>query len=426
MSGPQLIFDKSFLQALNPDESMWLDNFYTSNITPLFFVETLADLEKEVRKGRTPEQVVGSISNKTPDTGCVNTHHQNLLFGELTGQGTIEMEGRPILSRGRTVKLGNETGVIFNEPPEIESFHRWQKHQFLDIERSVARKWRDSLKNLVSEEEKDLFRKFLVIFGIPKSLAELKNQIDWLIEAPLNNESLSMSLAIIGVPVESRSEILGVWKNSGKKSIKEFAPYFAHVLSIDLFFHLGTAANLFSAFRHSQTHKIDVAYLYYLPFCKIFVSNDNLHIHTASLFMRQDQTFIKGEDLKKDLAKLDTHYSALPDEVKNRGVVSFASIPPNDTSFLTTQMWDKYMSSQWREIKTRKFDGTDNINPEIENQIFEKIRKFKKEAKPISHKEAGNSDEMYSVVLSHMVSTRKGKWKRFPPEIENSNKRILD
>ena len=34
--GPFLIFDKSTLQALNPDEAHWLDNFFISNITPLF------------------------------------------------------------------------------------------------------------------------------------------------------------------------------------------------------------------------------------------------------------------------------------------------------------------------------------------------------------------------------------------------------
>lgn len=44
--GPILIFDKSTLQSLNVDESVWLDAFYLPNITPLFFIETLADLEK--------------------------------------------------------------------------------------------------------------------------------------------------------------------------------------------------------------------------------------------------------------------------------------------------------------------------------------------------------------------------------------------
>jgi hypothetical protein len=58
--GPTLTFDKSFLQSINPDEAMWLDNFFACNITPLFFIETLADIEKEVHKGRTPEQIVAA------------------------------------------------------------------------------------------------------------------------------------------------------------------------------------------------------------------------------------------------------------------------------------------------------------------------------------------------------------------------------
>jgi hypothetical protein len=44
--GPIVIFDKSALQALNMDEAVWFDAFFSSNVTPIFFVETLADLEK--------------------------------------------------------------------------------------------------------------------------------------------------------------------------------------------------------------------------------------------------------------------------------------------------------------------------------------------------------------------------------------------
>jgi hypothetical protein len=36
MPGPPLIFDKSTLQSLNPDEAMWLDQYFISVITPLF------------------------------------------------------------------------------------------------------------------------------------------------------------------------------------------------------------------------------------------------------------------------------------------------------------------------------------------------------------------------------------------------------
>jgi hypothetical protein len=74
--GPILIFDKSTLQSLNPDEALWLDNFFYTNITPLFFIETLADLEKHVKAGRTPEQVVRSLADKTPVLDCKpSVHH---------------------------------------------------------------------------------------------------------------------------------------------------------------------------------------------------------------------------------------------------------------------------------------------------------------------------------------------------------------
>jgi hypothetical protein len=63
--GPITIFDKSALQALSLDEAVWFDNFYLGNITPLFFVETLADLERIDAKRLSPEEVVGGLAAKT-------------------------------------------------------------------------------------------------------------------------------------------------------------------------------------------------------------------------------------------------------------------------------------------------------------------------------------------------------------------------
>ncbi len=426
MVGPSLIFDKSALQALNPDEAMWLDNFYICNVTPLFFVETLADLEKEVRAGKTPEEVVGHIAHKSPDSACINVHHESLLYGELMGKGAVEMSGRPIISGGRTVKLGDETGVIFEEPPEVEAFHRWQDHKFLEVERNIAKKWRDRLKTTNSEESIKLFQQFLNVFGMPKSFDELKQFVDRILNDKYPEKTLKFAFLFLGVPPEDQRGIIQRWEDAGKKPVREFAPYMMHKISVDLFFYFGTAANLFSNFRHAQTHKVDIAYLYYLPFCNIFVSNDKIHKVIASYFMRPNQTFIWGEDFKADLTKLDKYYSAFPEEVKNRGVVTFAFIPPDDKSFLTTQMWDKYMSSKWRDMKARKFDGTDEIDPEKEKAILEKIRNFVKNAKTIDHNELPDSDEARNMTLAHKISARKGKWTRFPPEVLNSKNKIMD
>lgn len=41
--GPTVLFDKSALQALSMDESVWFDTFFGVNVVPIFYVETLAD-----------------------------------------------------------------------------------------------------------------------------------------------------------------------------------------------------------------------------------------------------------------------------------------------------------------------------------------------------------------------------------------------
>ncbi len=427
MSGPALIFDKSALQGLSADESMWLENFYTTNITPLFFVETLADLEKEVRSKRKPEDIVGDIAHKTPDMGCVNTHHRDLMAGELMMKGKIKMDGRPLLSGGRTVELGGKLGVLFQDAPEVEASKRWEKRQFLEIERTIAKGWREEL-SLMGQEDFTYFEKLFDAMGKPKTFKELKTQIDLMINEKTGETLFEFGMTLLGVMPETRARVIEIWKASGSKPIREYAPYFTFVFSIDLFFYVGTAGKLFNQFPHAQTHKVDIAYLYYLPFCKIFTSSDKLHITLAPIFMEPDQTFISGSDLKADFAKLDALYDLLPDEVKNRGSVVFAPCPPDDVSFLTTQMWDKYMAKEWRKIKDRmrKFDGTDKVNPELEQALFEKLKKFAKESKTVSPDKLPDSDEADSMMTRHMVSIQKGKWKKFPPEVINSNKRILE
>lgn len=425
-AGPTLIFDKSFLQGLNPDESLWLESFFTSNITPLFFIETLADLEKEVRKGRTPEEVVGSIAYKTPDMGCVNVHHRELIIGELFGKAKIEMLGRPIIAGGRRVELGGKTGVIFQESPEIEASHRWERKEFLEIERGMARNWR---KELAFMEVEDLshFEKLLSVTGKPKSFEELKRNVDLLMQEMNSEAFLDYGMALMGIIDKAREKIINRWKQTGSKPLKEFAPYFMYVLSIDLFFYMGTAAKIFEAFPHPQTHKIDIAYLYYLPFCKVFTSNDRIHIALASIFMRPDQTFIPGNELKQDFTLLDQHYDKLPNEVKERGSSVFAPCPPDDILFLTTRLWDKYMATTWRSLKdnVRKFDGTDKVNPEIEREVIDHIKKFVKEGKVVNPSLETPSDNADSMLLRHKLSIGRGKWKKFPPEVLKG-KPILD
>ena len=412
--GPILIFDKSTLESLNTDEAMWLDNFFLSNITPLFFIETLADLEKEVRKGRTPESVVGSLAHRTPDQSSkLNAHHRMLLEGELSGAGKIDMEyGRPHLSRGRVMALGEKTGIMFQQSPEEEALTRWRGMRFLELERLYAKAWREALSSIDFEKTYKAFQAFFPI-GKPKSLVDVKRVVDVHLDAINQEEVLTFGLSLLGITPRFQTKILDRWRSAGKPAIESFAPYFRHVISVDLFFNLAISADLIG--RGRPSHKIDIAYLYYLPFCMVFTSNDNLHADIAPLFLRENQSFVLGRDLKEDLAKLDTHYDKLSPEVKDRGVMSFAHYPPHDVAFLVTRLWDKHMSPDWRknDMPTPKPDS------DVGKRIVEEIERFEKEGVPLPDGTPVDGDEADFMVVKRMVRSRMGKWERFPPEVRN-------
>ena len=97
---------------------------------------------------------------------------------------------------------------------------------------------------------------------------------------------------------------------------------------------------------------MDLAYLYYPPFCSVFTWKDNFHAQIVPLFLGSMQDFVNGIEFKEDLKKLNALCSALPDEVLRTGLINFAAFPPEDTSFFVTRMWDKYLPS-WRITKAQ-------------------------------------------------------------------------
>jgi hypothetical protein len=416
--GPILIFDKSTLQSLNVDEAVWLDNFFMTNITPLFFIETLADLEKEVRKGKTPEQVVGEIAYKTPDMSPrSNVHHMALVWGELLGKGKIEMRGLPILGRGQVVILEGCTGVVYKESPESEAFNRWREGEFLEVERGYAKQWRRELESVDLKAQKESFQGIWEKAGKPRTFEEIKALADNIIDGPEQLAVLRLGLTLMMFNGEWVEQIIAHWQSLGQPRIRDYAPYFTHVLTVDLFFYLSIAAGLIGSDRKSN--RADIAYLYYLPFCMVFTSKDNLHVRVVPHFLRADQSFVNGNDLKNDLRKLDEHYSALPEEIKEQGLYGFATYPPDDDSYLVTKLWKKHMKphSPNEQIKPPAFEGkTLHIPPagSAPEEIVRVLNDFEARAVPAGPKADFALENAAVVTFQSFIRQKKGKWKRVP------------
>ncbi len=411
--GPVLIFDKSTLESLNLDEAVLLDNFYVSNITPLFFVECLADLEKAIKSKSTPEQLVGSLARRTPESQVYsNVHHTTILKGELSRHLDLDRQvERPLISGGKPIQLGDQRGMFYKRGPEEEALHRWASGEFLIVERQFAKEWRKTLMQidhatLVSEVRSNLgpWRK-------PKTLEDARELTNIMIDNLDPETILRFGINHFRVP-EAVDWAVNDWVSKRRPALREYVPYLIHMLSINIFFALVQPTQLFRDVKES--HQIDLAYLYYLPFCSVFSSKDRFHRQIVPLFLTDHQTFVEGHELKAELQKLDAHYSAFPDEIKAQGFYSYATLPPEDTTFLTARLWDKYLPA-WRHKDPSQPDLND---PAIQADIMEQIRKFDPDAPGVQLHDERDVDKLDFVTISRRVRAQRGKWRLFSKETE--------
>lgn len=418
--GPITLFDKSFLQSLSVDESAFFDNFFFAVTCPLFFIETLADLEKAVRLGRTPEQEVGIIATKVPEvTGAMSQHHSRIAVGNLMGL-EVPMDGRVFVASGRPVTFEGNLGIVYDPPPEAEAFNRWQKGEFLEVERRYARIWRENLNSIDLLAVAAGMRAMGMDQQVCKSLDDAKSIAEAFIRRREHvPDQIRLALLLLGAPAEMQPVAVERWRNSGSPSLADYAPYSAYVLTVDIFFHVALGAGLLGASRPSN--RIDIAYLYYLPFCHIFVSWDKLHRRCAPVFLRPDQNFIWGDDLKSDLAKLVERYSKLSEEEKEQGIMWFARRPPiDDADCLVAKCWDRHLRKGWREQPLGPPIGRD---PVADAKVVELLNRFSKAPTMPPGEVNVDPTDAGMVQVERRVHKHKGSFWQIPKHVADKKDR---
>jgi hypothetical protein len=408
--GPITLFDKSFLQSLSLDEAVWFDNFFLTNISPLFFVETLADLEKAIRAGRTPEEEVGIIAHKTPEMhASPSVFHVDLCIANLMGR-EIPMDGRIVVAGGEPLKTADKKGVLIKLSPEIEALFRWQNGEFLIVERYFAKKWRQIVAGLSFDKYVSLPSSLGIDIGSCKSLEEAKNIADSFIE---DNKSLTdfidLFILLFNLPSGLIANIFQRWLNTPTPSLKSFAPYAAYILSIEIFFSIALATNQIS--QKKLTNKIDLSYLFYLPFCMIFVSSDHFHRRCTPLFLRDNQIFVWGKDLKNDLRKINKFYDKIPESDRQKGIYSIAVCPPIAEDFLTARLWDRFFPN-WRTHKP-------SFTPKKDSNLVREIEDFARAEFSLEARESYEFSDPDAMIIERRVRKKKGKWWLVPKDLEN-------
>ncbi len=120
---------------------------------------------------------------------------------------------------------------------------------------------------------------------------------------------LAWLLDHLGVNARTGSEIVVRWRARGGL-LRSFAPYAHYCLHAQL--------SLFVAWRSNvvgwkPTNILDLEYVYYLPFCSVFVSDDKLHRVLVPSLLRPDQVFVRMQDFKAGLRQTRKHFEDLPE-----------------------------------------------------------------------------------------------------------------
>lgn len=358
-----IILDKSSFQGLNYNNIIELHRYYNVNVTPILVREILGDLSLKEKEGeKKPKEVVVYLAKKMfPYNSYVNIEYEILVEKSLLGE-FVENKNRPFLSAEKSISTEGRKGLTFKETKEELDLKRWKDGRFESIEEIISNHWRNETthKDVITSFKKQ-FGHFADIKAKNKQsndakLKELKTRFFERINIEIEpEESLKIILDYFKINGEVREKILARWKSKTYKDLEVFAPYAYYCYSIVSIYFLGINNNIYG---EKHTNLLDLQYLFYMPFTKVFSTNDKF---LKSLFFAIEPkmvSFISLGDLKSDLSKFQVLNS--PER--------WSEIPP-DKDTETYRMWDKNYDLKLSEILKPREKDLERARKEIDEII---------------------------------------------------------
>ncbi len=333
-----IIIDKSTFQMLNYNELLYVSNYYKHNITPVLVMEVLGDLKKEVKEGQMPpqERVKDFARKLFPVYTIVSTHYKNLIISDLLGNSP-SMDGRPNVHIEKAVI--SETGAkgqVIGITKEEESIYKWKEGDFSTADHELSQVWRTTT---TQEDLLENFKNTLISSGGKvkfKDIYQLNELVSRVLESKdIQQDFLKSIIEINGIDAETAIKIFSRWQIEGMPLLKDFAPYAYYCLKVDNLFIFGLTGDLIPI---RPTNRVDCEYLYYLPFCNVFTSNDKLHKNLDPLLLREDQKFVTGEELKKDMSQIVDYFEGKSIEEKQK----HKNEPPIIEDSITFKLWKEF------------------------------------------------------------------------------------
>jgi hypothetical protein len=430
MSGLRIILDKSVVRGLKNEEVDSLDMYFHLITPSILASEILADLAKEAEE-TTIENQIARHSYRISGNRVFPENYQAILIYSLLGN-EVPMDGRVFPAGLRPVQSSDGSiGEKIETVLEDETIARWENKIFTSQEKDWAIKWRKQAERLINSKMYiDNIKKAGLDFDPPKNDRDLVERVDSLLqERKLQPRLFPLLWKHFGITQDGQAEIIDRWFKVGKPMFKDFAPYAFFCLRANFLWALGlTNPNLFTPDKNDGK---DLEYCYYLPHCEIFSSNDKKHRRLVPFLLREDQSFIDGEELKQDLRKLFDEWNALSQEQKIQIRAERGQAPPENEDSIVFQLWNKHRKQISKPVPQGILNATivDSSKPEEEQEEltlkewFQQIRKELESAKEVSNTEWNRlkTDQGDSDFVIRKTKISKERLMKMYPQLKKSD-----
>jgi len=338
------------------------------NIPPVLILEILGGLDRFRNDRKAAEKKIRAWVALLPTFDSkVNLHYRSLAAASLLG-ADIGMEGRVVVEAGQPVQdTRGEWGVVYAPQPEAVALQRWWAGDFTDTEELLGQSWRSSTRAFDMEALKSQLREQHSKLPRFKSIEEAKAHVDE-VGADLSRQPSFIAKLLSDLDMPPRIQEL-VWNRylADPGLLSDFAPYAYRIVEAQLLFEFSLSQELIGS---RATNRVDLEYLFYLPFTQVFTSGDKHQLRLARALLRPNQTVIERDQFNADLRRLIEWKRKLSPPQREEYRRHFWSYPPPQPRTFLNDIWEKYMWP-WRPFSG---DAAPDHSVESEQRLLKYLR----------------------------------------------------
>lgn len=353
-----ILLDKSSFQSLSEKELQILFKYYFIIIPSVLINEIIGDLKKVYKDGLSEKKVILLANKFTGMCSAKHIFYKEILMQELKGK-EIYMDFRPLVkSEPPKIDSNGEKSIIIKQSEEECAIERWRIGHFSVQEFLYSSEWRKTTKTIDLEKVKKSLKKIYSLNVKLTNFEEISNHIeDYFHKNKTNFRIIKTIYEEFEIPNKYYLKSFIIWNNSKSKIVADIFPYSVYCIKLKMFFELSLLNDLIGT---RSTNLVDLEYIYYLPFCRVFSSGDKFHKRILPILLNsQKQDFIANDVLKEDLNNI---YEDLRNKKNEFNLMDYPSPPAKS---ITAKLYKKL-------IKNTKNKNELPVDSEIDNIWFEK------------------------------------------------------